>query len=49
MLAPHRLTAVSSVTCDGNATCSGASCTCNTNYYGTGFSCARKSTLLINS
>ena len=37
----HRLTAVSTVTCDGNATCSGAACTCNTNFYGTGYSCAR--------
>jgi hypothetical protein len=35
------LSAVSSVTCDANAGCSGAACVCNTNFWGTGLSCAR--------
>ena len=39
-----RFTNVVSVTCDPNALCSGATCVCGTNYYGTGLACQRTRT-----
>ena len=37
----YSLSAASSIVCGANAACTGATCVCQTNYYGSGLSCAR--------